>query len=588
MRWQTTAVLAIVLVALGAFYYVFEIRQGPEREKAESRKGRVWTADTADVQELTIERPGDSLKVRREGNAWQMLEPVKTRGDRGKIEDVLTTILTARSDREIAASPGSVAEFGLDKPAAKIAMKLKDGKDLGLTLGAKSPTGVWVYARETAKPAVFVVGDSVLRDATLPAADFRDKTLLAVDRKDVTAMDIVTRDDSITLEGADGKWRLTRPIALAADTETVTDFLDKLAAAKIKEFVAEAPRSLEPYGLEHPLHVDIHTGKEKDRATKSLLFGRIDADKKGVYAMRPGESTVLLVPEDVWNAVPKTVATARNKSVIDFDRDKVSRLELESPKGTVTLTRDKGSWRITAPEALPADQTEAGAVLFKLRELKAQAFLAEDPAGIPRFLAKPEVQITVTEEGAATPKTVLLAPSPERRGGQPSAYAALAGRGPVVLVDAKALSDLSRSVNDLRDRTLVSGLEPKNVQRMRVRAGDKSVLVERSGDTGWKTLEPKRASAKSAKVEDLLYGLRSLKWKEIVAPAGEAPARYGLAPATMEVTLYRADGSEIATVLIGKKEGEREYVKSKAAPPIYAIDPKELGELPKVPDDFLG
>ena len=28
MRWQTTAVLAIVLIAVGAFYYVYEIRQG--------------------------------------------------------------------------------------------------------------------------------------------------------------------------------------------------------------------------------------------------------------------------------------------------------------------------------------------------------------------------------------------------------------------------------------------------------------------------------------------------------------------------------------------------------------------------------
>jgi len=31
MRWQTTAILAVVLIALGVFYYVYEIRLGPER-----------------------------------------------------------------------------------------------------------------------------------------------------------------------------------------------------------------------------------------------------------------------------------------------------------------------------------------------------------------------------------------------------------------------------------------------------------------------------------------------------------------------------------------------------------------------------
>src|SRR2546422_9025357 len=128
MRWQTPAVLAIVLIALGAFYYVYRVRKGPEREKAQSNERRVWTTDTAEVQELTLERPGDVVKVKREGTGWEMLEPVKARGDRGKIEDVITTIVTARSDREIVAAPGSVADFGLDKPAAKITMKLKDGK----------------------------------------------------------------------------------------------------------------------------------------------------------------------------------------------------------------------------------------------------------------------------------------------------------------------------------------------------------------------------------------------------------------------------------------------------------------------------
>src|SRR4029077_6186583 len=125
-------------------------------------------------------------------------------------------------------------------------------------------------------------------------------------------------------------------------------------------------------------------------------------------------------------------------------------LEIESPQGPVTLVRENDKWRIAAPQALAADQVEAGILLVKLQNLKAQGFLGEDAAAIPRFLARPEVKVTVTDaEGA---KSLLLAPSPERRGGPAMAYAAVAGRGPVVLVDGSALKDLSRSVTDLRDR----------------------------------------------------------------------------------------------------------------------------------------
>jgi hypothetical protein len=587
MRWQTTVALAVILIALGGFYYVYEVRLGPEREKTEGRKGRVFALEPKDVTEVELKRPDGTVKLKREGEGWQMLAPVKARGDRGPVDEVVTSIVTAKMDREIAASPASVADFGLEKPAADVTLTLGGGKTVGLQLGAKSPTGVWVYAREAGKPAVFVVADAVLRDATRPVADFRDKTILAFSRNDVTGLEIVTRDDTLAVERADGKWKLTRPAAFAADTETITDFLDKLSSAKVKSFVSDAPRSLEPFGLERPLRLAVHTGADKDRATKSLLVGRVDAEKKGVYAMRPGESSVLLVPEDVWTALPKNVAVLRNKVVVEYERDKVTRLEVESPRGAVTVVRQDNRWRIAAPEALPADQVEVGALLSKLRELRAQGFLSDDAAGIARYLAKPEVRVTLTQEGAAAPTTLILAPSPERRGGTPSAYAAVAERGPVVLVEGKALAELGRSVNELRDRALVSGLEPRDVKRVRVRRGPQSVLLERSGEE-WKAVEPAKGPAKTAKVDDLLYMLRGLKWKDVAAPSSDDAAKYGLDASALEVALYKGDGSELATVLVGARDGERAYVKTKAAPAVYTVDAKQLGELPASPDDLKG
>ena len=42
MRWQTSAVLAVLLVLVGGFYYLYEVRWAADRERAESRKGRVF------------------------------------------------------------------------------------------------------------------------------------------------------------------------------------------------------------------------------------------------------------------------------------------------------------------------------------------------------------------------------------------------------------------------------------------------------------------------------------------------------------------------------------------------------------------
>lgn len=584
MRWQTTAVLAVILVALAAFYYVYEIRLGPERERAEARKGRLWTAEPADVTEIEIRRPADTVQLKREGDRWRMLAPVEAGGDRGRIEDALTAIVTAKIDREIASAPTSLAEFGLDKPAAEVTLTLKEGRRLAVQLGSKNPTGLWVYAREPDKPAVFVLPDGVLRDATRPASDFRDRTILAFDRRAVSGLEIGLREEILALVWDDQGWRLTRPRALAADSDTINDLLDKLQTARVKEFVAEVPRSLQPYGLDRPVRLVVHTGKDKDRTSRTLLLGKVDTARQGVYAMREGEPSVLLVPEEVWTQIPKNVAAARDKTVVAFERDKVTRVDIESPRGSVTLARAGDRWQITHPTPLAADLVEAGALLSALKNLKAQAFLSEDASGIARWLARPEVKVTITEQGGAT-RTLLLAPSPERRSGQPSAYAAVAGRGPVVLVEAKALTDLGKSLNDLRDRTLVSGLEPRDVTRVQVTRGDKRVLVERRGDDEWRLLEPTKGPARRSKVDDIVYGLRGLKWKEIVAPGGEDAARYGLDKPEAVITLYRADGGEIVTVEVGRKDGERRFVRAKGSPAIYAVEARLL-ELPAVPDDF--
>ncbi len=586
MRWQTTVALAVILAVLGGAYYLYEIRWAPEREQAESRKGRVFAVEPKDVSVVEIKRGAETLRLERAGDGWEMTAPVKTRANGTEVDGMLTTILTAKIDREIAATPASSAEFGLDKPVADIDLTLKDGKQVGLSIGAKSPTGVWVYASEKGKPAVFVLPDSVAREASRPAADLRDRTILAYNRAEVTGFELVTGEGAIAVEPADaGRWKIARPVALPADSDVVTDFLDKLGSGKVKEFVAESPPTLAPYGLDRPLRVTIHTGKDKERASRTLLLGRADAARQGTYAMREGGSTVFLLPDDVAKALPRNVAVLRNKLLVDFDRDKVTKLDIDSPRGAVTLAREDGRWRIVAPQALPADQVEAGAMLVKLRGVRAVGFLTDDASGIPRYLPKPEVRVTLTQEGAP-PTTLLLAPSTETRSGAPSAYAALADKGPVALVEAKWIPELARTANDLRDRTLVSGLDTKAVKRVRVRVGGDVALLERSGDTEWKMLEPSKGTAKAAKVDELLGVLRGLKWREIVAPGGEEPGKYGLDAPSMEVALLKPDGAPLATVLVGKREGDRAYVKLAASPAIYAVDARELGEPPKVPADF--
>jgi hypothetical protein len=591
-RWTTVIALVLLLAGLGGFYYYDTYWLEPAREKKESVKGRLWTdLEPKDVEGLTLKRKGETVRIKRTEGGWELLEPVKTRADRGAVDGIVTSLATARVDREVSATPASLDEFGLKTPEAEVVVEVKGRAPLGLHVGAKSPTGAWVFGKEPAKPAVVALSEMLVRDLTKPVVELRDRTVLAFDRRGVTQVDLVLGGEGISVESAEGgKWRITKPRALPADTELMTEFLEKLDQAKTKEFVDDAPKSLAPYGLERPSTVTLWQGKDKERAARTLHFGREDKDKKGVYVLRAGDPGVMLVPEEVWAAVPKTVGALRDKVVLAYQSDKVTRIELTGAKGPVALEKDKDGtgWQLTAPEALRADTGAVNNVLWKIRDLRAVGFLAEEATAIPRYLARPELTVKLWEEGAKEPKVLLLAPSSETRGGQAAAVAAVAGQGPVVLVEGKALAEIGRSPGDLRDKILLPAFEMKDVRRVRLAAGGKPLVVERKGEKDWQMVEPSRGATKDRKVDDLLLSLKILRWTEIASPTGDEAARFGLDKPAAEVALLKADGAEVVGLLVGKTEGPVTYVKLRSAPAVYAIDSRQAGDILKAPTEIPG
>jgi hypothetical protein len=583
-RGKTLVVLLLLAAGLGGFFYYDTYWLNPKREKAESAKGRIWTVEPKDVEGVVIARKSETIRLKRTADGWEMLEPLRGRADRAAVDDMVTSLATARMDREIDASPARPAEFGLDPPEAEVRLEVKGGAaPLVLRVGSKNPTGVWVYAREGDKPAVITMSESIARDTARPVADFRDRTVLALDRRNLTGLDVDVGGDQMGLVADEpGKWRIVKPRVLPADTEMVAEFLEKLEGAKAIEFVDDAPKSLAPYGLDKPARVTAWLGKDKDRSSRTLLIGRPAPEKKGVYVKREGESGVILTAEALWTALPKTVAALRDKTVIAYAYDKLTKVEIAHARGGVTLEKDGTGWKLTAPEALKADSSAVTGLLWKIRDLRALGFLAETPAEASRFLSRPELTVRLWEDGAKAPKTLLLQSSAERRGGQPAALAAVQGEGPVVLVQGKMLSELAPGVAELRDRSLLPAFELGDIKRARLAgSGDKPLVVEKSGESDWKVVEPARGSTREGRVASLLLTLRSLKWKEIVAKSPDDAAKFGLDRPELELTVFKDGGVELATLRVGRTDGEVTYVALKADPGIFAVSSKDLDDLRK-------
>jgi hypothetical protein len=592
MRWLTTTVLAVLLAGLGTFYYVYEIRQAPEREKAASVKDHLWKElEGKDVEEIVV-RKGDTeaLRLKKSGEAWSLVAPVAASADRQATNNLAMSLATLRVEREIEANPQKPADFGLAPPAAEVTFKAK-GQERTVKLGAKSPSGIWAYAQEGGKPAVLLVPEGLLADVQKPPSEYRDKTLLAFERKDVKTVEVRGPAGQVVtaaaVKGAD-EWQLTAPLSVPADREALNGLLEKLRSAKIKEFVTDAPKSLAEYGLDRPTRITLGMGEEASRTARTLRVGTVVPEKKGIYAQREGESTVLLLDDDLGKSIPVSAMALRDKTVFAYDRSKLERVELDSPKGKVALALQDGKWRITAPVALRADEGAMSQVLFKARDLRAKDFVAEDAKRLAAYgLDKPQIRITVWEKEAKEPKTLLLAPGREKD----RAYATTLGEGAVgvAAVDATALTELARGVTDLRDRSLSEAFDTKDVTRVTIQRPSVTLSLERTGtgEEDWQLAAPKKGKTRGGRVSELLWTLRNLKWKDLVAEQGWDPARYGLDTGATTITLLGKDGQTIAALAVGKQEAGLTYVRILGQPALYAIDSKTLVEVPGTPEELL-
>src|SRR5512143_3223991 len=98
MNWKSITALLVLALGFGGYFYYDTYWLAPAREKAESAKGRLWTIEPKDVEALAIKRGSETIRLKRVEGGWEMLEPVKARGDRGPIDEVVASLATVRVD----------------------------------------------------------------------------------------------------------------------------------------------------------------------------------------------------------------------------------------------------------------------------------------------------------------------------------------------------------------------------------------------------------------------------------------------------------------------------------------------------------
>ncbi len=397
-----------------------------------------------------------------------------------------------------------------------------------------------------------------------PAAEESPK-ILSIKQDEIKRVEIRRTPGEITVVERDGKgpWMIIQPKPFAADPDAMTTFLASLAALNADKLVDPQTADFAPFGLKEP--AIIITATMKDGKTHTVLIGDETPGSGGFYVRNGGAKSLFTVASFTRAGIDKSAADLRDKRLLTFGRDNLTRIELIAKGQTTEFDRNaQGDWRIVKPSPMRADGWQVDELLRKLSEAKLDATVGDETAkkNEAEFASAPALAIArvIDKYGAQSlevrkSKDGLLVKSSAAPG--------------VHAVAADALLGIDKTAADFRSKKLFDfGFdEPSKVEftdsgkpRVFAKSGDK-------WDENGKTMD-------SIGVQSLIDRLRDLS-------AAGFPATGFTQP---EVTISVHSGKRVETVAISKS-GDKCFARREGEPALYELAAPDVDALRRAASD---
>jgi len=370
---KTTIALLVVLGGLGGYIYFVESRRVPDDPNA---KPKAFELSADNIEEVQIKNAsGDTSRVQKSGDDWQLVEPVKAAADYGIVGTVTSNLSTLEVQRVVEESPADLKQYGLDPPRIDVGFRLRGQKEFQrLLVGDKAPAGGDFYARRPDEKRVFLISsflDSIFNKTPF---ELRNKTILTFERDKTEGVEVVEGTSAVQFARSGTDWRIVKPVAARADYAAAEGLLTRLSSTNMLTVVAESADDLRAYGLDRPsLSATVTAGSS--RAT--LLLGR-KAEAGGFFAKDASRPVVFTVEEALATDLGKDASEFRRKDLFDARSFSANRLEVR--RGDQALAFEKAesggttTWKNAAGQN--ADTATVEDALTRLSGLQAQSFEA--------------------------------------------------------------------------------------------------------------------------------------------------------------------------------------------------------------------
>jgi len=558
MNSKTTGIWLVIAAALLAFIFVCEHFLRPVVSGPAPLLPNLRPVAVTSVQVF----PAGALEIctTRTNGGWVLARPVSYPAQAAAIEallDALQKLAPAKiSAAELREQKKSEAEFGFERPQATLILATGD-QSWQLKVGNKTAPGDQVYLNLPGVDGLFLADAGWLNLIPRTADEWRDTALVDAGAGgfDWIVLTNGARVIELRRDATNHLWRMIRPLQARADTDHITDALQRLETAAVTRFITDdAKTDASTFGLQ-PADLDLWLGRGTKLAA-SVHVGKSPAnDATQVYAKREGWNTVVTTAREPLAPWRGAVNDFRDSRLFELTAP-VAEIEVRGQNNFVLREQGSNDWKIVG-EKFPADADNIQLFIKTLAGLRIADFVKEavTAANLPDYgLAEPQREVILRTKAGDTNAVVAQLTFGTNQDNK--VFVRCAGEDFIYAVTMRDFNQLPEAAWEFRDRRIWN-FNTDDVAQITIHQGGKTRQIVHNGPGKWSLVVGSQGLIEGKYIEQtaqMFHDLAAVVW---VARNLTEPEKLGFGTNNLQITLELKSG-EKDTVDFGAEYAQRQ------------------------------
>jgi hypothetical protein len=379
MNSKTTGIWFVLAAALAAFIFIFQHYFRSAVTGSSAILPNLRPAAVTSVQVI----PAGALEIRadRTNGVWFLTSPIFYPAQPTTIETLLDALqkltpVMPISAGELRARPQAETEYGFENPQIKLVIEA-GGQHWQLKVGNKTAPGDQVFLSVVGMENAFVSDAGWLKLIPRSADEWRDTALVDAGQSDFDWIVLTNNAKGIAIElrrdPTNHLWRISRPLPARADTDRITDLLQRLQNAHVTQFITDDPKAdLTAFGLQ-PADFDLWLGQGTNLVAAIHAGKSPTNDATQVYAKREGWNAIFTTGREPLAPWRGALNDFRDSRLLELTAP-VAEIEVRGADHFVLQRRGTNDWSLVG-EKFPADAENVQAFIKFLAGLRIAEFV---------------------------------------------------------------------------------------------------------------------------------------------------------------------------------------------------------------------